>query len=714
MSAIRQILAVLAVLAASGLGPSVAQDAAALPATLIADSIDFDGASQVVVASGSVEVFYQGSRLRAQSVRYDGTNDMLAVEGPLTLTEANGRTVLLAEFAELSGDLQDGILQSARLVLDRQLQIAATEINRSDGRYTQLYQSVASSCEICADNPTPLWEIRARRILHDQLERQLYFEDAQFRALGIPIAYIPRLRLPDPTLERARGFLAPSISSDDLIGTGIRLPYFIPLGDHADLTLTPFLTIGDSQSLEARYRQAFHNGFIEANGALTWDNLTDDDQRGHIFADGYFLLPRDFRFDFEIDAVTDRTYLLAYGFSEQDRLDNRLTLSRARRDEYIEAGFSYFSSLREGDDNRTLPNQALNAEYTRRYTLPVIGGIGSIGFSGHTHYRIDDTDMIGRDVGRLSANADWRRDWVLPAGLLLAVETELNADYYAIQEDSSFADQETRFAPAAAVELRWPWARTSMRGVTHLIEPTIQLAWSDDNGAVVPNEDSAVVEFDEANLFSLNRFPGRDGFETGTRLNVGLTYTRTDPLGWSLGVTVGRVYRDTAPGQFTPGSGLDGVQSDWLLAAHLGLGQDLSVINRALFDDTFDFTSNELAVTWRGDAHNLTSSFTWLLADPAEGRPRDMAEWALDAGYDFDNAWAAQANWRYDFVADEATRAGLALTYATECVDVEFSLSRRFTTSATLEPSTEFGITVALNGFGATRDGRRYDRSCHR
>ncbi len=706
------LLAMALMLAVAGQGAS--QEVEALPATLIADSINFDGATQVVEAAGAVEVFYQGSRLRATRVRYDGLTDQLIVEGPLSLTEANGRTVFFADLAELSGDLREGILQSARLVLDRQLQIAATAITRTEGRYTQLYQTVASSCEVCPNNPTPLWEIRARRIVHDELERQLYFEGAQFRALGVPLAYFPRLRLPDPTVERATGFLAPSIRSDDLVGTGIRLPYFITLGDHADLTITPYLTLGQSQTIEARYRQAFRNGFVEANGALTWDDLTDDDQRGYLFAEGTFFLPRDFRLDFEIESVTDRAYLATYGYSDQDRLESHLTFSRARRDEYIEGGFTYFSSLRDGDDNRVLPNRAVNAEWTRRYTPPVLGGIASLGFSAHSHYRIDSNDMTGRDVGRISAVADWRRDWVLPAGLLLAVETELYADFYTVAQDSTFPENETRFAPFTAVELRWPWAMTSARGVSHLIEPTVQLAWSDDGGANVPNEDSAVVEFDEANLFSLNRFPGSDARETGTRLNFGITYTRTDPLGWNMALTIGRVFRKVDQGQFTQGSGLDGTRSDWLLAARVGVSDDLSLLNRALFDDDFEFTSNELALNWRGSRHDVVTSFTWLRADPAEGRPLDAAEWAFDASYDFDNAWAAAVDWRYDFVADEATRAGLALTYATECVDVEFSLSRRFTSSATLEPSTELGLTVALNGFGAARNGRGYDRSCRR
>ena len=69
-------------------------------------------------------------------------------------------------------------MQSARLVLNRELQLAAAQIQRIGGRYTQMDNTVASSCKVCEGNPTPLWEIRARRVLHDQQERQIYFDNA--------------------------------------------------------------------------------------------------------------------------------------------------------------------------------------------------------------------------------------------------------------------------------------------------------------------------------------------------------------------------------------------------------------------------------------------------------------------------------------------------------------------------------------------------------
>ena len=70
------------------------------------------------------------------------------------------------------------------------------------------------------------------------------------------------------------------------------------------------------------------------------------------------------------------------------------------------------------------------------------------------------------------------------------------------------------------------------------LEPIAQVIYSDTIGeSDVPNNDSTLVEFDTTNLFSIDRFPGEDRVETGLRANVGLTYTRYDPAGWSLGAT---------------------------------------------------------------------------------------------------------------------------------------------------------------------------------
>jgi LPS-assembly protein len=700
---------------------AIAQDTAP-PATLIADDILFEQGSAAITARGGVEVLFEGSRLRAEAITYSEDGDRIEVEGPLTLTEPSGATIIVADFADLSADLQDGVLRSARLVLDRQMQIAATRIDRVEGRYTQAYQAIASSCEVCGENPVPLWEIRARRIIHDEVERQIYFEGAQFRVVGVPVIWLPQMRLPDPTLERTSGFLAPSIRTTNVTGTQVRVPYFITLGDHADLTVTPWLGFGDAQTMELRYRQAFRNGRITATGSITADDLTGDTLRGHVFANGDFDIGRDIRLTFRLQEVSDDDYLRTYGFPSASRLTNDLRLSRVRADEYFDVGLTRTVSLRENERDRTLPSRVLDGRYVRRIDPGVLGGIAQLRLDTLGYLRDEETpgtlEANGRplatDALRLSAVLDWRRTEVLRNGLVLTAETALAVDLHGARQDvdDSLNDVETRVTPYGAIELRYPLVRSGAGGVSHMLEPVVQVAWSETSGDAVVEEDTSVVEFDEGNLFALDRFPGSDRREQGARAAVGLGYTRIDPAGWSLGVAGGLILRADDLSQFTPGSGLDEEISDWLVAAHLTLANRLQVMNRALFDDGLAFTSNEFSLDWRGADHRVGSTYTWLEADVAEGRPRDLQEVAFDADYRFAADWTAGLDWRYDLTEREPTDAELSLGYENECVDMELSVSRRYAATSSADDITEFGVTVELNGFGAGRQGRSRNRSC--
>ena len=252
----------------------------------------------------------------------------------------------------------------------------------------------------------------------------------------------------------------------------------------------------------------------------------------------------------------------------------------------------------------------------------------------------------------------------------------------------------------------------SASGVSHIIEPVAQFVWSETYGNDVPNEDSFLVEFDEANLFSLDRFPGSDEREVGPRANLGLTYTRSAPTGLSYSLAGGVVLRTAEQGQLTEGSGLDGTQSDFLVAAHVRFNDHLSIVNRSLFDTDFDFTSSELSVFWRGERHELVSSYTFLEADLGEQRPEDIAEWAFEAEYGLTSGWEAGVDWRYDFMEGAPSSARLSLGYENECIDMEFFVSRRYTESSSVDPSSRIGFTVSLAGFGAGREGRSISRSC--
>ncbi len=119
--------------------------------------------------------------------------------------------------------------------------------------------------------------------------------------------------------------------------------------------------------------------------------------------------------------------------------------------------------------------------------------------------------------------------------------------------------------PTAALMLRWPFMRSDETTGTQTVEPIVQLVGGPNAGRFIgrniPNEDSLDMEFTDANLFSINRFPGIDRTEGGLRANVGVHGNWQIGSG-SVDAVVGQVYREHVDQSFPLKSGLNRHVSD--------------------------------------------------------------------------------------------------------------------------------------------------------
>ncbi|NVO26882.1 LPS-assembly protein LptD [Donghicola sp. C2-DW-16] len=679
------------------------------PVYLIADQVFLDG-EDLLVASGHVEARQGERRLIAEKITYDQTSDTLTIEGSIRL-EDGSNTVVLADSAELSDDMREGILRGARLILEYQLQMAAVEMQRTGARYQQLSKVAVTSCHVCDDGKPPLWQIRARRVIHDQETRNIYFEGAQLRVLDVPVFYLPKMRLPDPTVKRARGFLIPEIVSSSTLGTGIRTPYFLPIGDHADLTVSPLLS-AETKTVELRYRQAFYNGDIEINAAGSQDTLRQDVGRSYVFADGKFQLPEKFRLQFDIETTSDSTYLQDYDYSSKDRLDSALLLTRDTRTSSFGLGGTFFETLRSSEENDTQASRVGEARYELRMTPQAIGGEARLGFLMHEHVRDSRTDIVGRDVQRVASSFDWRRSWIVGNGFDFQLLGGATTGYFDLDDDSTLRERTDYTIPYASATLRWPLEAVGAQGGTHLLEPVIQLAWSKDDTTDIPNDESTDVEFDSGNLFSLSRFPAPDQTEDGLRANIGLGWTRWGADGSYSHLSLGRVIRAEKDNRFSGSSGLAGLESDWLFETQIGQVEGPMLTARSLLDDHLRLAKVEAQLGWEFNRGTLDATYLWLDKDTQEDRDSEVSEWTLGANYQFAEFWTGAVEWRYDLVDDYTSKAGLGLRYENECVKVDLSASRRFTSSDNLDPSTTVGLTVSLSGFSAGRSSGAVRQTC--
>jgi LPS-assembly protein len=679
------------------------------PALLIADEI-FITNTRDLIATGNVEAFQGQLRLKAREIRYNRDTGALSIIGPITLQDGDEVTVL-ADSAELDTDLKAGILLGARMVLNERLELSAVQVQRVNDRYSQLYRTVATSCKVCEDGRPPLWQIRARRVIHDREEQQLYFDDAQFRIRNVPVFYLPRLRLPDPTVERQTGFLTPSLVTTSEFGSSLLVPYFVTLGDHRDITFSPYVS-DKTTTMNLRYRQAFTNGRITLEGALSRDDERPDATRAYLFGTGSFSLPEDFSLGFRVQLVSDESYLQDYDITTADRLASVVNVSRTRRDEFISGSFINYESLRNDEVNDLLPTVVGDGIYRARFFPQVLGGEFRLFANAHAHYRTSDLDVDGRDVSRFNLEGDWFRTWTL-AGVRTEAAFGAAADIFNVTQDSTVNQNQSQISPRASLTFRYPLRKTADDGAALLLEPLLQLGWTGGDRLGIPNEESTSVELDPGNLLSLSRFPAPDRRERGATVAYGINWTRFDPAGWSAGVTVGQVWRDEADADFGENSGLAGTSSDWLVAGQFDLNSYFSVLARTLVDDDLDFTKAELRGSYQRNRLGLSGTYLWLTEEIGESSvPTQISELALEGSYSVDRNWFANFDWRYDLEADRASEIGAALSYTNECVTTRFSFDRTFSTSSSLEPSTTFSVTIGIRGFSAPKGTEAYSRSC--
>jgi len=599
---------------------------------LIADEIKINQAGELV-ASGAVTVWYEDRKVTASSITYASQNDKLIIRGPIRIID-NQSTMILGDQAELSEDLKVGIIKSAKIILGYQVQIAAAKVLQKDARYSEAFNIAATSCHVCL-NKTPLWQIRARKIVQDKFEKQIYFEHAQLRVLDIPVFYLPFMRLPDPSLKRATGLLAPKLKTSSVLNTGIKIPYFIRLNKHKDFTITPFYS-PKTKTIEYRYRQAYTSGFMLIEGALTRDALIPNKNRGYILSDTSLILQNGYNLGIQLQAVSDPSYLFEYDFAQLDRLNTKLELSRSMRYQNSEVKLSNYHSLRENENNATQPTLVAEGAIESRLNPDMIKGEIGLEANFLKSYRYSDlnndgpdsdTLVDGYDTTRLSLLSNWDHGWEIANGIILHFENEFGLSQYYVQQHADIGPKATRMFGVGAVGLRWPWYRINSNGGIGIVEPQIQLVRSVSSNSAVPNDDSTQVEFDEGNLFRLNRAPGLDLIENGSRLNVGLAGSQFMDSGSNLSWKIGRVLRSEALSTFPSGSGLSNSISDWLLATNFQQKNGIELINRALIASDGVVTKSETSLKVNRNQHQIRATHVELTKDQISHKINHLAQW---------------------------------------------------------------------------------------
>ncbi|HCK16898.1 MAG TPA: LPS-assembly protein LptD [Thalassospira sp.] len=674
------------------------------PAILFsADEVDYNQDLQTVTARGNVEISREGRILLADTVSYDRSQDVLTASGNVSITEPSGE-VTFASYVELSGDFKEGIVEDIYVLLDENTRIAGSGARRSGGNFTEIAKAVYSPCKVCEEdggNSTPLWRIRAARVLHDANAKTVEYKDARLEVAGVPILYSPYFQHPDPTVKRQSGLLAPSFGSTTHVGSYFSQPYYRAIDKSKDMTFTPTYTTDDGPLLATEYRQRFDSGEMEFVGSVTNDN--EDKWKGHIDAVGRFDIDRTWRWGFDAEQATEKTYLSRYGFASPSVLTSNLFTEGFRAASYTRADAYYFQGLKSDDDLDTTPLVLPHMQFHGQSSPAKYGSVTTLDLDA-----LSLTRKEGANSHRVSAKAGWELPHVGTMGDVTKLSLSVRSDNYIVSDvsrtgKSDYDGYAGRILPLAAIDWQMPFV--SNQGAYHqVITPMAMAAWSPNGGNhdEIPNEDSQSFEFDDINLFAHDRFGGLDLAEDGFRASYGLEWGVYGPDGGYTSAMVGQSYRANENDTFAAGSGLDEHLSDYVGRLTVSPNEYLDLTYRYRLDnDDLSARRNQVILNAGSiDTLRISTSYVHFTDDAGSEEFDEREELYFQAERQFTQFWSGRAYGRYDIDQSDPLEYGVGFVYEDECFIFDGRIRRTFYQDQDLGESDEFLFRLVFKTLG--------------
>lgn len=299
-------------------------------------------------AEGEVEARFEDYKLCAGSILYDRDTGLVRAKGEVRLLQGD---------SEITGGSAQYNLQTRRgeiapfdsTTLDRQLRVSGDKADWTADAFSGDNVQI-TSCPVDSQD----WSLNADNVIINNDTRTLETRNAALYLGALPVLYLPygAFYYGD---EKRRGFLEPNLEVDSGSGVGITAPYYLPLADNYDLTITPNYLARHGLELGGEFRFLTEKSHGEVQVATA---LQDDQGRGRERLE-YHYRRGGWRMDLLAENVSDNDYLRDYAEDEDTSvrtLPRRAVLRYEGDRWYASAAAEHFKSL---DDTLIAPHRAV-------------------------------------------------------------------------------------------------------------------------------------------------------------------------------------------------------------------------------------------------------------------------------------------------------------------------------------------------------------------
>jgi len=642
--------------------------------------------SREMEAEGAVRLRRRGEAVFADYLRYSFPDESVSARGKVRF-ERQGNVV---EGESLAYNLKDGtgiFEKPTYYLLDLDAHGTAERMVAESRTRYRVEKATYTNCEVGDDD----WFLRVDRLELDRTRDLGVARNATVVFKGVPLLYSPYL---DFSLSGSRksGLLAPSIGQTAQSGFEYTQPYYWNIAPNRDATIAPrFLSRrGVLLNTEFRYLEASFSGEWRSEW-LPSDRVRDENRYGYSVQHRHSL-GHGLSGNVNYQAVSDDFYFT--DLSDKIAVTSITNLPQEASLSYdggwwnVNARVQEFQTLQD-------PLAPVDPPYERQPQITLFADRQPTSYLG--------LNVVGELVQfRHPTKVNGRRDTLYPS-LSVPLETSFfyitpKAGYHYTRYE--FADSaqapEVRTLPIYSLDSAVTFERESSflgHAYRQTLEPRlyyVYIPFRDQDQ--LPNFDTAVADFNLAQIFTENQFSGGDRVNDANQLTAGVSsrfITAADGAEQLRVIFAQRYYfndqqvtLNTAPRSFD--------RSDLLAAVRGAITPSLSTEVALQFNSSADqFERTNVALHYRPDAGkvaNLSYRFT-----------RDSLEQVdLSSQWPLSQKWTALGRWSYSIPESELLEGLAGLEYNAGCWAARF-VAHRFV-SGVEDYVTSFFLQLELTG----------------
>jgi len=695
-----------------------------------ADELEADENDSIILAHGNVIVTRGNLQINSDKLWYDQKKDKVIASGNVVITEADG-SVLYTDEIVLSKKMTRAEVNKVKVIMRDESRIWADRFVKKPNNNKQMRKASYTACDMC-EGKSPLWQIDARKVNYDAKGQNINYNDAVVRIKGVPVFYLPFFTHPAPEVKRRSGLITTSFGHSSYLGQYWQPTYFINISDQTDIILSPYFSSDRNIVWGGKYRQYFYKGHVKAEGTYLSDKGGDykkasysrfkrPSKRGNLFLNARYEINDYWVSHLDLNYTSDVFYLKDMSLHGEDDawLTSKLSFERFEGRDYATIeGYYYkltsyslkaYNRAKYNNGMKDMPFVAPYIEYEHISEPNSKGAYFKTNISSASVYRDNDEESK-----RLSMINSWELPYTSDYGEQYRFVLSLKSDLYYIsdyeyRQNRMYDGSLARVFPQIGMEWRLPFVKAT-ETFRHIIEPVVVVAFAPDSEKhikKIPNADSADVEFDDANILSLDRYAGYDRNDNGSRISYGINWSSYGDTFGHTSAFIAQSYQLSNGSTFMKAVGDDDKLSDYVGRIYASPNKYLDLNYRFRLDkDDYELKYSEFGASVGASILRLYTSYIYMQPNQnSYYTASERKEVYFSVSSKITKNWSVSLYDRIDLTKGGGQlEHGGQFVYEDECLQLAFVAKKYNYKNPTLDDDYEFGINFffkTLGGFGS-------------